>query len=296
MKNKIRYTFILSLVVLLCIFIYKFVLKRLEINSSKYLISYMVDKFDYINIKEDKDNNKNNILPKDIIKYSNKFIYYIPKKIDDDGIPAIKQETFLPTVYIYNTHNKEKYYHSNTEAHNIIPTVLTTSYMLREKLKEYNIDSLVEEEDISQILKRNNWKYASSYRASRTLLEKVKTTYPSLKFFIDVHRDSVKKEISTVEINKKNYARILFIVGLENKNYERNLELTKKINDLINREYKGLSRGIYKKDKSLGNGVYNQDFSSNSILIEFGGEKNSIEEVYNSVEAVGDILAKIMGE
>ena len=58
-----------------------------------------------------------------------------------------------PIVYIYNTHNKEQYNYDKNAPYNIIPTVLNTSYMLKEFLSKNNIESIVEERDISKILK-----------------------------------------------------------------------------------------------------------------------------------------------
>ena len=73
-------------------------------------------------------------------------------------------------------------------------------------------------------------------------------------------------------------------------------KLMEKINNEINKKYPTLSRGIYKKQGPGVNGVYNQDFSSNCILIEFGGQYNTIDEVYNTVEVLSKILANYMGE
>ena len=39
----------------------------------------------------------------------------------------------------------------------------------------------------------------------------------------------------------------------------------------LNENYKGISRGIYRKKGKGVNGVYNQDFSSYCFLIEVGG-------------------------
>ena len=36
--------------------------------------------------------------------------------------------------------------------------------------------------------------------------------------------------------------------------------------------------------------IYNQDIGKNSILIEVGGVDNTIEEVYNTLEVLSDIL------
>ena len=40
------------------------------------------------------------------------------------------------------------------------------------------------------------------------------------------------------------------------------------------------------------NGIYNQDLSPNTLLIEVGGVDNTIEEVYNTIEALANVLNK----
>ena len=112
----------------------------------------------------------------------------------------------------------------------------------------------------------------------------------AIKYYFDIHRDSVSKSVTTVEIDGKSYAKILFVLGLENDNYKENQKTMEEINALSNKYYPGLSRGIYKKEGAGVNGVYNQDISSNSILIEVGGVDNNIDEVLNTTEAISNIL------
>lgn len=206
--------------------------------------------------------------------------------------PYPEKEITKPIVYLYNTHQSEEYAKSNTESYNIKPTVMTASYILREKLNKNNIPTIVEENDITEFLNTNNWNYAASYKVSRMLMEDAKEKNNSLVYFVDLHRDSVSKKISTVSINNKSYAKILFIVGLENSNYQENLALTEKLNNMFESKYPGISRGIYKKQGKGVNGVYNQDFSNKTILIEIGGEDNTIDEVYNTCEAISVILTE----
>ena len=120
--------------------------------------------------------------------------------------------------------------------------------------------------------------------------------YTSLKYFIDLHRDSVNKETSTVKINGKNYAKVLCVIGLENKNYKKNLKLANKINEMIVNKYPGLSRGILKKEGPNVDGIYNQDVSGNAMLIELGGVDNNINEVMNTINALSEILTEYIGE
>ena len=178
----------------------------------------------------------------------------------------------------------------------ITPNVLMASYLLKEKLSTYGIEAIVEDTNITEFLELNNWDYASSYKASRIFMLDKQNTYPSLKYYIDIHRDSVSKSLTTVKIGNKEYARILFVVGLEHDNYEVNLNLANNINKLFENNYPGLSRGVYKKEGINVNGIYNQDISSNAMLIEVGGVDNNIIEVMNTINAISDILAKYIGD
>ena len=206
--------------------------------------------------------------------------------------PYPEKEIEEPLVYIYNTHQLEEYSKANIEEYNVTPNVMMASYILREKLYEAGIPAMVEDNDVSEFLHANNWNYASSYKVTRLLMEDAKEKNPSLKYFVDLHRDSVKRSLSTATINGKSYARILFIIGLENENYEENLKVTETIFNMLEESYPGITRSIYKKQGKGVNGVYNQDFDKNVILVEMGGEENTLDEVLNSTLALSDVLTR----
>ena len=196
-----------------------------------------------------------------------------------------------PIVYIYNSHQLENYNSYNLDIYGITPNVLMASYLLKEKLNSKGISTIVEDTNLTEFLSINGWDHASSYKASRIFILDKKNKYSSLKYFIDIHRDSVGKSGTTVNIDGKAYAKILFVVGLEHDNYKDNLEISEKINSLANKYYSGLSKGILKKEGVGVDGIYNQDISPNSILIEVGGVDNNIDEVLNTIEALSNILS-----
>lgn len=205
-------------------------------------------------------------------------------------------ETNSPMIYLYNSHQLENYSSENLDVYGITPNVLMASYVLREKLNELGLQTIVEETNMSELLSQNGWNYAKSYDASRQLLESKKNTYPSLKYFIDIHRDSVSKDYTTASINNTNYAKILFVVGLDHRNWEANYNFAVKLNNLADTYYKGLSRGVMQKQGINVNGIYNQDFNPNCMLIEVGGVDNTIEEVYNTMNVIADLLHKYIKE
>ncbi len=201
-----------------------------------------------------------------------------------------------PIVYLYNSHQLENYSNEKLDVYGITPNVMMATYVLREKLIEYGISSIVEEANIGDILNANGWNYAYSYQASRIVLEEKKRQYNSLKYFIDIHRDSIGRSGTVVTINNINYARVLFVVGLDYTGWEANYQFALKLNNSIESEFPGLSRGIMKKTGMNVNGVYNQDFSPNCILIEVGGVSNNIDEVNQTMNVLAKIISKYVKE
>lgn len=199
-----------------------------------------------------------------------------------------------PTIYIYNTHQTEEYKPTSYLEYSVNPNVLMANYILEEQLSKKGHVVLVEEESVSKLRTTLGLNYAGSYKVTRSMMENAKKNNPTLKYYIDLHRDSLTRDKTTLTVDGKSYAKILFIVGLENSNYQENLDFTNKISDLLNQKVKGLSKGIYKKEGPLVNGVYNQDFSNRVILIELGGNENTIDEVYRSLIVLGEVLDEVI--
>ena len=199
-------------------------------------------------------------------------------------------------VYIYSTHQREDYQSSNSESYNITPNVMMASYVLKERLQNLNVPTIVEENDVTEILRINSWNYASSYKVTRMLMEQAIKDEPTLKYFIDLHRDSISKDKTTLEVNGVKYAKILFVVGLEHEDYEKNLKIAEELNKRLNKECAGISKGVYKKQGKYVNGIYNQDFSPNTMLIELGGVENNIEEAVNTIKILAKVLAEYIGD
>lgn len=200
-----------------------------------------------------------------------------------------------PIIYIFNSHQTESYRSDFAESFNINNTVYLASHILKEYLEDLGIGVIVEENSIVDVLNTNGWKYGSSYKASRILLEQAKKDNPSLSFFIDLHRDAASYERTMVEIDGKKYAKLMFVVGLKHENYAPNLELANTLNEKLKEFSPDISRGVLQKGNSGANGIYNQDFDPNTILIEVGGQYNYIEEVNNTLKVFADILYDYLG-
>lgn len=187
-----------------------------------------------------------------------------------------------PIIYLYNTHDKEKY-NDNT-------TIYEATKLLKNNLIKLGIETIQEEAKPSELLHTG----LTYYNVSRTYIENMIKTNRNIAYFIDIHRDSVTD--TTIKIDGKTYAKILFVLGLENKNYLKNKSHILKMNDYLNKNYPGISKGIYEKKGTGVDGVYNQDLADNVILIEIGGIKNNINEINNSTEIISLMLYHMLGD
>lgn len=199
-------------------------------------------------------------------------------------------------IYIYNSHQTEEYQANSFLESEVGPTVMMASYIMEDVFNKNSYKTLVEERSIPDLLKANNWRYYRSYDASRIYLNESKEKNPTIKYFIDVHRDSLNRDKTTITINDKSYAKTIFLIGTENPTYQENLEFTTRINDKLNEKYPNLSKGIYQKGGEGVNGLYNQDNSKYTILLEIGGPENKIDEVLNSTLAFCECFLEVLKE
>ena len=299
--SKFKIIFYLIIVYLSFAYTFYYSIKSSNTITNKEFINLILSKgnaninndYSLINIVNDTVNFLFNIDFKSPSTILNKELLASGKKNNEIDIMHINN----PIIYIYNSHQLENYSNKSLDIYGITPNVLMASYILKEKLNTMGLSTVVETTNLTDFLNANGWNHASSYKASRLLILNNKSKYNTLKYFIDIHRDSVSKEVATININNKNYARILFVVGLEHDNYQKNLDNMNALNKLCEKYYPGLSRGIYKKSGPGVNGIYNQDINEFTMLIEVGSYTNTIDEVFNTIEALSNILYKyIKGE
>ena len=266
-KNKV----IKYILVLLIIFSYYFILKNTN----------------FLEVIKEEIKHKYNKPKINIEKIKTEIVYKSLNKIVDLTDINISKNISLNNnnlVYIYNTHDTEKYTLPFTSDYSIIPDVTLVSKMLKEYLKNYNIDSYIESSKTKDYLKKNKLKYSDSYEASRYYLEK--NLNNNYKLILDIHRDSLRHKYTLYEKENKKYARILFIIGASNKNYKKNKEVAENLNKRLNDKYKGISRGVTIREDT----TYNQDLNSNIILVKIGGIDNTLEELNNTIEVFSKVI------
>lgn len=203
----------------------------------------------------------------------------------------VKFDNSKPIVYIYNTHDTEKYSVPFISDYSVTPTVKMVSYIFKEHLNNEGISTLVENKKIKEYLTKHKLNYYGCYDASRSYIKQASKNN-DFKILIDLHRDSVKYKQTLYTKDNKKYAKVMFVVTTKHKSYKKNLKFAEYLDSKLNQDYKGLSRGIYKRSDV----IFNQDLNDNAILIELGGVDNQIEELNNTLEILSKIIKEYLGE
>ena len=158
-------------------------------------------------------------------------------------------------------------------------------------LEALGIGTQVDDTDIMEILNQKGWKHWQSYAASKPIVQEALATNKDIQYLFDIHRDAIAREHTTTTIDGQEYAKLAFVIGEDYANDE-NLKLANELHKRIEQIDPSLTRGVIMQGGSGNNGVYNQDLSNNSVLIEFGGVHNTLEELYRTA----DILAEVFSE
>ncbi|MDW2875677.1 MULTISPECIES: stage II sporulation protein P [Bacillaceae] len=216
---------------------------------------------------------------------------------------GIDEETRMTTVgkkivYIYFSHNRESFLpyldgvKDIDQAFHPEQNITKVGERLKSALEAKGIGAAVDKTDIQADLSRKGWSYSQSYDQSREAVETALAADQHLSYLIDIHRDAKRKSDTTTEIDDVDFAKVAFIIGAEHKGYEQNLSFANELHNLLEKKYKGLSRGAFTKEGSLTNGKFNQDLSEHAILVEIGGVDNTFEELYRSAEALAEVFSE----
>lgn len=213
--------------------------------------------------------------------------------------PSISEPKVIgkPLIAIYHTHARESYlpelrrFDKNaTEAFSRnmnITTVAAGEELARVLSEKYGIGtahSLVIHDAESR-----GGAYVESLKTVQSLLKQ----FPSIKMLIDLHRDSAPRSLTTVKISGLDTARILIVVGsnqrLKHPNWQRNYAFARTVAAEMERKYPGLLRGV-----SVHADRYNQHLSPGSLIFEIGGIENSLEEVKRADRLLADVIAELV--
>ena len=190
----------------------------------------------------------------------------------------VKKQLNGKSIYIYNTHQGEEY---------ATKSVKEGSRYLMQLLENRGYEVDYETTDFELYKTKNHIDYAKSYSVSQKYLTQAVEKHGKYDLVIDFHRDSIKKNLSTITVDHKNYAKLMFVVGKGSSHYSAVNNTRSRVADMLNGKIPKICRGVYLKQSH-----YNQGVTDNMVLIEVGANENTYEEVQNSL----NILAMVLDE
>lgn len=213
----------------------------------------------------------------------------------------IEKNNDKPQILIMHTHTTESFMSEGSDYY-------TSSFSPRSRDNSKNmvkIGEIIAERLNSSGIKTLHDKtqhdypeYTGSYTRSKKTINSYLNKYPSIKIVLDLHRDSVStgddKTKLTTEINGKKAAQVMLVMGSQtgsvegHSKWQENLKLAFKLQQCLEQKYPTLARPLMLVSK-----LYNQNLTTGSLLIEFGTDVNSLDEVCYSAELVAKVLEEM---
>lgn len=141
--------------------------------------------------------------------------------------------------------------------------------------------------------------YNGSYDRSGETIEKNLAEYPGIQVTIDIHRDALggsgARVKPTVYVNGKKAAQIMIVAGCDDDgtlgfpDWEYNLRLAMRCQQAVSDLYPSLARPMHFCPKK-----YNEHYTHGSLLVEFGTDASTLDEVLYAGELFGKALAQTL--
>lgn len=204
-----------------------------------------------------------------------------------------------PTVAIFHTHTGESYVATRGKEREMGQEgcIVDVGAALAQGLRAHGF-GVIHERKV-----HDGAPWHLSYTRSRATVRQLQEQHPSLKIFIDVHRDGINtpnipKSTTTAQVGGEEVAKIMLYVGSDKGGkafpnrqavYDFNRQLQKTMEQL----YPGLARPLFTK----GLFPHNQDLADQFILVEFGDARlNTKEEAERAAGLFADSLALMLYE
>jgi stage II sporulation protein P len=217
---------------------------------------------------------------------------------DQTSLIAEKEE---PSIYIYHSHDKESFIPEipageSSQAFDDSTNITLVGERLQQLLTEKGVNAIHEQTSVGAVLDKRQWSFDKSYLVSREQIKDALNDHKKIEMALDIHRDSRKKPETTLTVENKEYARMMFIVSKSSSNFEENLRFAKLLQEKIEKKIPGMSTGVLVKSKDNPDeqSTYNQDLLEQSVLMNVGGVENTLEEEYRTIEVLAEVIEDIM--
>lgn len=209
---------------------------------------------------------------------------------DIDFLP-VEIDSAEPQVLIFHTHTTESFEGSD-RTDDEEKNVVAVGNVIEKCLSDRGVNVL-------HCKTVHDYDYNGSYLRSYETVETLLAENPSVKVVLDVHRDGITYEDGsglrvTADINGETQAQFMLVLGtdeggLYHPNWEQNLSFGLKIQQSMNEKYPGLARPL-----DLRTERFNQCLSPGMLIVECGGNGNTLDEVKRGAVSFSDALFDVI--
>lgn len=273
---KLRFTF--KLLITFCLIVAPLYLCRssiIKMDLESVIYHYLLDP--KIEIEPGDLTYLISIVPSvDTIQASDKIEIAIPL------IPNFKERASNgKRIYLYNTHQSETY--------NDGVSIYEVTVHFAKRLQELGFEVVFESSNFLKEAEKEGLKYNQLYTISRRHINEALVNYGGFDLVIDVHRDSCARNVSYVQENEVDYAKLMFVVGMKSANASIIMQHAQALTDKMRNKVSSIMREPFERQS-----IYNQDMMEKMLLLEVGGEHNSSLEAINSLTVFAQVLKEEM--
>lgn len=213
---------------------------------------------------------------------------------------TLKKSKSKPQILIFHTHGASEAFIDSREGKQEDSIIGVGGHLADILAKEYQFHVIHDETPYDKMggsIDRN-LAYNAAAKVIPTILEK----YPSIEVVIDLHRDGISDDAAkrVTTINGKKTAQVMFFNGISrnlqgdidylyNPNLQNNLSFSLQMELAAMEKYPNFAKKIFIKGYR-----YNMHLKPRYLLIELGANNNTVEEAYNAMEPLAEILNDVL--
>ncbi|MCG7345080.1 stage II sporulation protein P [Sporosarcina sp. ACRSL] len=255
--------------------------------------------------EESKISNSKIIKENALIVYASNVVEEEKTEPEPEPEPEVieEPETTAGKVLLYFTHSHEAYEPMTKAADGKIAVshqhqtenVMKMGEKLKSLLQINGVETEMLEVDNMKELAKKNLPYYRAYDAIRPYV-KNRLSEKEYDLIIDIHRDAVGREKTTLVHGGEKYAKVAFVVGMDHPGYKNNEMMTNRLKTVMENRIPGITRDVIPKGGAGVDGKYNQDLHPNIILVELGGVGNSEDELNRTVAIIAESVSELLNE
>ena len=135
--------------------------------------------------------------------------------------------------------------------------------------------------------------HTGAYKKIRPHVEK-QLQKKKYDLIIDLHRDALGPDKTTIAFNQEKYAKVAFVIGMEHPNFEKNRANAVLLKNEMELLVPGITRNLVMKHGAGVDGKYNQDLDPSLLVVELGGIGNTEDELNRTIAVIAKAAATVI--